>query len=300
MKAYITVGLPASGKSTWARNKVRELGIPEFRIVNNDSIRNEIYEERGNREWNKDVENTVRRLREGMITAFSKVEWDIIVDNTHMNRNTLDKTVELCKSLGYEVELVDFTMVPVNECIRRDSLRTGHERVGEEVIRKMWKKYKEGRERRPLPNFKPNKLPECIICDLDGTLFDPKDRNPYDESKVLSDDVRLHVLSTITALTHRYGFMVFFFTGRSENCISDTKKALDLTCGFSTLNYTLVMRGKEDKRRDSEVKREMYETHIKDKYNVFAVFDDRPQVIRECWQPLNLPVFNCGLIDVEF
>ena len=44
------------------------------------------------------------------------------------------------------------------------------------------------------------------------------------------------------------------------------------------------------------MKRELYEEHIKERYNVVAIFDDRPQVIRECWQAVGLGdrVFNVG------
>jgi len=62
----------------------------------------------------------------------------------------------------------------------------------------------------------------------------------------------------------------------------------------------LHMRKIGDRRRDSFVKLDMYNEVIKDKYNVICVFDDRPQVIRECWKVLNLPVLNCGVIDNEF
>lgn len=56
------------------------------------------------------------------------------------------------------------------------------------------------------------------------------------------------------------------------------------------------MRPQGDMRRDSIVKRELYENHIKGKYNVVAIFDDRPQVIRECWQALGFGdrIFNVG------
>ncbi len=58
----------------------------------------------------------------------------------------------------------------------------------------------------------------------------------------------------------------------------------------------LLMRAPGDSRRDSIVKRELYEKHIKGKYNVVAVFDDRPSVIRECWQALGFTdrIFNVG------
>ena len=62
------------------------------------------------------------------------------------------------------------------------------------------------------------------------------------------------------------------------------------------MDHDLFMRPEGDMRRDSVVKRELYEQHIKGKYNVLAIFDDRPQVIRECWQELGFGdrIFNVG------
>lgn len=294
MKAYILRGLPGSGKSTWAKEQQGKA------VVNNDTIRQCIYNETGVFGWSRQVEAIVKERREKAIRALAANGTDVIVDNTHMNHKTFNQIKDFCALLGYEVEVVDFTNVPIAECIRRDSLRRGHEHVGEEVIRDMWKKFCFSR---PLPNFIHNNLNPCIICDLDGTLADPGDRNPYNQEKVIEDTPRYHVLITIDALMRRAsgsGTKLFFFSGRSERCKKATNHWLQGKCFFQPDQYTLVMRRLNDKRRDSEVKREMYDQHIKDKYNVFAVFDDRPQVIRECWQVLGLPVFNCGLIDVEF
>jgi hypothetical protein len=103
---------------------------------------------------------------------------------------------------------------------------------------------------------------------------------------------------------------VFVFSGRSESCLTETVRWITDKCDFVVDNYLcnsdsdysveLHMRKVGDKRRDSLVKTDLYNEYVKDKYNTIVVFDDRPQVIRECWKALNLPVFQCGLIDVEF
>nr|DAI39653.1 MAG TPA: polynucleotide kinase [Caudoviricetes sp.] len=48
------------------------------------------------------------------------------------------------------------------------------------------------------------------------------------------------------------------------------------------------MRKEKDYRKDSIVKTEIYNEYIKDKYCVTAVFDDRDQVVNDCWRKLGL------------
>ena len=43
------------------------------------------------------------------------------------------------------------------------------------------------------------------------------------------------------------------------------------------------MRKKGDHRKDSIVKKELYEEHIKNRYEVLCVFDDRNQVV-DMWR----------------
>ncbi len=56
----------------------------------------------------------------------------------------------------------------------------------------------------------------------------------------------------------------------------------------------LYMRANKDQRSDFIVKKELYDAHIKGKYNVVAVFDDRPSVCNGLWRPLGLPLFQVG------
>ena len=307
MKAYITIGLPASGKTTWAKEFCKTNNVVR---VNNDDIRELIYEKEGHRNWTGEVEKQVRWIRKAKIVEAAGHNMSVVVDNTHLNPKTLQQIKDFCVDVGFEVELVDFRHVPLEECIRRDSLREA--KVGEKVIRDMYDKFMKTPIDRDLPKWEPNRLYNCIIVDIDGTLAQMKDRGPYDEHKVYQDDVRNHVLMTVKALKMiNQNFKIFIFTGRSEKCSTETVKWLEDKCGFYVLNHhdeyddfrlnvELHMRQENDRRRDSEVKMDMYNQFIKYKYNVFAVFDDRPQVIRECWKVLNVPVFNCGLIDLEF
>jgi|19_taG_2_1085344.scaffolds.fasta_scaffold307331_2 hypothetical protein len=54
------------------------------------------------------------------------------------------------------------------------------------------------------------------------------------------------------------------------------------------------MRPTGNSDRDSLIKRDFYDGFIKNRYNVHFVVDDRPQVIRELWMDLGVPLFNVG------
>ena len=54
----------------------------------------------------------------------------------------------------------------------------------------------------------------------------------------------------------------------------------------------LFMRRAGDRRKDTVVKREIYERHIAGHYTVRVVFDDRDQVVRLWRDELDLPCFQ--------
>lgn len=295
LTAYITVGLPASGKSTWAREHAAQ--NPDTVIVNNDTIRAECMDRAKITKWTPQVEEYVRTQRELAIRTAKFKHQNVVVDNTHMNPKTRRQTVEFCQNLGYTVELVDFQHVSVEECVQRDAQREGRAQVGEKVIRDMYRKFSPRPAEGELPDWQPNdRLTKAVIVDLDGTMAQMTARGPFDEHLVHTDRVRLFVRTTVWAL-YDAGFKVIFMSGRSERCRDLSEQWIEQQCGFQ--EYMLFMRGADDRRRDSDVKRDLYQQHVEGRYSVMTVFDDRAAVIRECWKPLGLPVFRCGLIDAD-
>ena len=51
------------------------------------------------------------------------------------------------------------------------------------------------------------------------------------------------------------------------------------------------MRKKDDFRKDSIIKKEIFENEINPKYNVLFVYDDRNQVVKT-WRELGVKVFQ--------
>lgn len=128
----ITRGLPASGKSTFAKAWVLE--NPKNRIrVNRDDIRRMI-----GPYWVPTREELVTAIEHSMIKSALDNHYSVVIDAT----NFKDGFNWISKSIWFNVEKViqDFTDVPLEICIERDSKR-GNESVGREVIEGMYNKY---------------------------------------------------------------------------------------------------------------------------------------------------------------
>lgn len=280
-------GLPASGKSTWSKEKIAEYKRVGKQIAhaNKDTIRLSVCPEG----WSKKKEKKVVETETAIVESAMKDGIDIIIDNTHFAKVHENRYRALAEQHGYEFEIVDFTHVPLEECIRRDNARANG--VGESVIKDMWRRYVR-------PPFEPppspyTSLPSIAICDMDGTIADLNGRNAYDASTCIQDKVRWHVLHTLDALyTCSKIRGVVFFTGREDKHREMTLEWLNTEVA-KFVQFELHMRKTGDLRQDAIIKREMYDSYVRGNYHVFAVFDDRPQVVR-MWQSLSLPVFCCN------
>jgi hypothetical protein len=129
------------------------------------------------------------------------------------------------------------------------------------------------------------KLP-AIIVDFDGTLALKGERKPYDWSRVGEDQPNLPVVFVVKHLA--LFSTVLIVSGRDEECRWQSEMWLHAQ-GISF--HELFMRPKGDNRPDTEVKREIYEREIRDKYNVLLVIDDRNSVVKQ-WREMGLPYFQ--------
>lgn len=139
-----------------------------------------------------------------------------------------------------------------------------------------------------------------FVFDIDGTLADHQGvRGPFEEHKVAEDKVIEPVAEVLRALA-AYRFKIIYVSGRSEACRKDTEWWLR----SNILNHmgsaiTLFMRQKGDHRNDAIVKKEIYDNHILDKYEVLGVFDDRMRVCKMLYEN-NLFCFNVNQGLKEF
>ena len=291
-KIILTRGLPASGKSTWAKEQVAK-GNGKVKRVNKDDLRDMI--DAGI--WSKTNEQMILNARDALVTLFisNKEVETVIVDDTNFEEkhfNTMvgyaDSYTKLCNR-DITVEYKDLLDVSLDECLHRDSLRA--KPVGEKVIKGMHQRY-------ILPTLRDvppvNKKGNSIIVDIDGTLAHRCDRNWFEYEKVDQDHLDVVVYGIVEAFQKK-GYTILIVSGRegTEVCRQKTLAWLDK---HKVPYYDLMMRKEGDHRRDSIVKKEIYDTLIKDKFDVEFVLDDRQQVV-DMWRRLGLTCYQVAKGD---
>lgn len=125
-----TRGLPASGKTTWAK-KVQSLG-EKIVIVCRDDIREMLHGNIFSRE-NEKLTNKVRdfSIREGLNAGRT-----VICADTNISLNVVAHLEKIADECGALFHLEDrFLEIPLEVCIERDRQRANP--VGEDVIMRM-------------------------------------------------------------------------------------------------------------------------------------------------------------------
>lgn len=293
---YALRGLPASGKTTYAEDMIAQ--FPEMTVrINNDDLVTALYGA-SNTQRRETSAETLKALRESMLKTFLALPHieDIYIDNTNLNIQTVRSLEKITKMLGHTFIVDDrFLAVDADECIRRDALRPNP--VGEAVIRKMDKqRQKLGPwDYIKVPEITPYHnnfdLPSVVICDIDGTVAEGTGRSMYDYDKVDTDRLKAVVMTHVlnTAKNSRLVFM----SGRPDSAREKTQAWLrtNLDRIGAYQDFDLYMRRTGDFRQDYIVKYELFQQHIADKYMVWAVFDDRNQVV-QMWRKLGLQTYQ--------
>jgi predicted kinase len=268
-KLIMTVGLPASGKSTWAKEQVLKSG-GNIKRVNKDDMREML--DAG--KWSKNNEKHILMLRDEIIKHYLFEGLSVIVDDTNLAPKHKKTLQALAKKYGATFETKSFLEVPIEICIERDLHRVAS--VGEKVIRSMYDNFLKPAPV-PSPVFNPN-LPSVILCDIDGTLAHMGDRGPF-EWKRVGEDTLDRTIGAVVASLSNYADIIFM-SGRDDVCRAETTEWL---AKYGFVDRRLFMRPEGDMRKDNIVKRELYEKYIKDKFNVLLVLDDRNQVV-DMWR----------------
>ena len=289
----ITRGLPGSGKTTGARAWVA--GDREHRArVNRDDLRTML----DDGEFVKGItEPRVIAARDAAIFALLGKGMNVINDDTNLPQRTARDLARLAKRAGAEFAVYDYTNVPLETCLLRNERRADKRPVPEDAIRDMHARYLPGRgyplpmpedpetEADSLVPYEPKPgTPNAVLVDIDGTTALMAARSPFDETRVHEDRPNRPVINVIRAMAAA-GNEIVFMSGRTEGCRAATAAWLDAHLGvrFSAL----YMRPAGDGRKDSVVKRELFDRHIRDRYDVACVLDDRTQVV-EMWRSLGL------------
>lgn len=279
-------GLPASGKSTWAKEEVAKRKGQLIR-VNRDDLR----AMRGSG-FSKENERWIRDVRDQAILKALERGFDVVVDDTNLDPGVVAQLQAVASP--YQPEIIErFFDTPLEECLTRNARRK-EGRVPQRVIREMhrkylWKEIDRHQYRMIFPA-----LPMAIICDLDGTLAILNGRDPYDASTCEQDRVNTPVLWTLMAwCRHPLDVTFLFMSARMDTARAETVRWLgrEVIPHLDMPRWQLFMRKAGDTRRDEIVKRELFDQHVEGEYNVLVAFDDRDRVVR-LWRSLGIATFQ--------
>lgn len=280
-KIILTKGLPASGKSTWAKEQIAK--DPNTKRVNKDDLRAML----DNSRWSKSNENFVLKVRDFIISESLKNGNNIIVDDTNLHDKHLTRMKEIAKETKSTVEVNDsFLQVPLEECIARDLKRPNS--VGEKVIRDM---YKQAFPETVEQIVQDPSLPKAVIFDIDGTLAVMGNRSPYDWDKVDLDTLNQEVFN-LYQLYRLANYKIIICSGRDSICLKKTEKWLD---DNNVAFDELFMRGQGETKKDSIIKERFLDKIVKE-YYVEVVIDDRQQVV-DMWRSKGFTCFQVNKGD---
>lgn len=275
LRAVITVGISASGKTTYAKSLDNG-----WVNINRDDLRFAITGANGWGEYkfNKSVEEMVTNLQVQMVKQARDAGKNIVISDTNLNFKTRTGWGDRLKHLGYKVEVKHFT-VKLEEAWKRDTMRAFG--VGREVIYNQWLKYNEQFGYTYTPD---KELPLTAVFDIDGTIARMGSRSPFDWTRVGEDSLREEVIIYLKSLRLR-GYSIILLSGRDSCCRALTEEWLKCHC----IPYQgLFMRPEGDNRPDTEVKEELFRNYLANNYNVQVVVDDRPCMIRT-WNRIKIP-----------
>lgn len=142
-RIILTRGIPASGKSTWAKQEV--LKDPEHSIrINRDDLRNMC-----GKYWVPAREHYIEACKGLILISAMNFQFDtIIIDGMNLNPKESGKLKGEIAMVNdafksgqdkYVVKIKDFTDVPLDVCLERGSKRENP--IGEDVIRGIFNKY---------------------------------------------------------------------------------------------------------------------------------------------------------------
>jgi phosphoglycolate phosphatase-like HAD superfamily hydrolase len=135
-------------------------------------------------------------------------------------------------------------------------------------------------------------MSKVILCDVDGTLANTDHREHFltvrpkkwkEYKKQAHLDKPYEDIVWLMKLLKKAGNTILIVTARSEDERKQTKEWLDKTAGLKGVYDRIYMRGTDDYRDHTIVKKELLNDIRLDGYDPYMVFDDHNGVV-EMWR----------------
>lgn len=304
---HIYRGIQGSGKSTMAKHLAF---LDGGRVVGRDHVRRLMgFEGLGNRKQEDEVTQIQVRLIHGGLRSGQNVH----VDDMNLKAIYVKRLMGIAAYFDAEIVFHDLTDTPLDICLERNRQRAkGQGHVNEEVIWKTFFRFVAPTNGKGLPipeapvfdtkylPFEPYQAPEgvsrdAVLIDVDGTLAlhgtpeNPESiRKHHDYGKVHLDVPNPAVVKAVRALIFD-GYHPIVVSSRPDSCKDATR--LWIQKHVTVAPFDLIMRRTGDHRPDYLVKYELFNEHIRDKYNVVAALDDRDQVVN-MYREIGITVFQ--------
>jgi predicted kinase len=276
-------GISGSGKSTWARN---QNGV----VVSRDDLRTALFGAGYHKSApTRESEEIVTSMEHAAIKQALLAGKDVISDNTNLRPKFAQAIADIGYALGAEVVVKSFPVsLRVALAANRKRSAEGGRNVPEDIIRKQHGQMSGTSDWTPTEvslrpyNGTPGK-PKAFLFDLDGTAYHMNNkRGPYDHN-VDVDDPDPVVQDIVNRLTGG-GLFSIAMSGRKEA----TRERTEFSLERDDVWYDrLFMRADDDNRKDSIVKRDLFDDFVRDNFDVQFVLDARNQVVN-MWRAMGL------------
>ncbi len=292
----IVRGVPGSGKTTYAKKWVNEDPVNRVR-VNRDDLRLSLF---NSYVLDPSQEAIITKAEHSLIKTLLTAKKSVIVDNVNVKLKYVAEYLSIAARLNVPVVHKDF-IIDIDEALKRNASRDRV--VPEKYIRTLYSRYVQNGKFVAFPDYPvtipyegDETLPKAILLDVDGTaMLKHPGRGYFDWDKVIDDIPNVPVIETVKALADK-GYLIVVLSGREDvgNCKEDTVTSLEVA-GIPV--HEIHLREAGDHRKDNLVKRDIFETYIRNRYNILVALDDRQQVVDMYREEVGLPVFQVNYGD---